>query len=220
MVTPDKETHMAKQPDEYDALRQMVTLLQPFKREDQERILRWTREKLGLAGEAQAPPSPTTAATPSAGPTATTDGQRAQASEPTPTIDIKTFVESKKPKSDIQFAATVAYYYQFKTSEEQRKEEITKDDLVTACRLAKWQIPRVPNQTLNNACYQGLLDKGTARGAYKLNSVGENLVAMVLPEGSESQGGNKKHRQTRKKANKPKVSKQKKVKKTKRKPRR
>lgn len=38
-----------------------------------------------------------------------------------------------------------------------------------------------PGQTLRNACYQGLLDKAEEKGAYKVNTVGENLVAVTLP---------------------------------------
>ena len=41
-----------------------------------------------------------------------------------------------------------------------------------------------PAQTLVNAHYQGYLEKGTQRGTYVINTVGENLVAMALPEGA------------------------------------
>ena len=38
--------------------------------------------------------------------------------------------------------------------------------------------------TLNNAKNQGYLDSAE-RGAFQINSVGENLVAMTLPGGAE-----------------------------------
>ena len=47
-----------------------------------------------------------------------------------PPSDIKTFVNQKAPKSDLHFVATVAYYHQFVAPNDQRKDSITKDDLV------------------------------------------------------------------------------------------
>jgi hypothetical protein len=41
-----------------------------------------------------------------------------------------------------------------------------------------------PNKTLNNAHGHGLLDRAGDRGAFRINSVGENLVAMTLPGGA------------------------------------
>jgi hypothetical protein len=116
-----------------------------------------------------APPSPH-APSPSPHPTATA-GQ---------VSDIKTFVEKKNPTFDTHFAATVAYYYRFEAPEHLRKESITKEDLQEGCRQAGRERLRHPAQTLVNAHTQGLLDRGD-RGAYVINTVGENLVAMALP---------------------------------------
>lgn len=83
-------------------------------------------------------------------------------------------------KSDNQFAAAVAYYYKFEAPEASRKDTITAEDLVEACRMVQRKRPSSPAQVLINTLAQGLLDK-SERGQYRLNSVGENLVAMVLP---------------------------------------
>jgi len=40
-----------------------------------------------------------------------------------------------------------------------------------------------PTSTLNNALRSGYLDKGSKRGTFRINAVGENLVAMTLPGG-------------------------------------
>jgi hypothetical protein len=99
--------------------------------------------------------------------------------------DIKGFVEKKKPGSDGQFAAAVAYYHRFEAPVNARKESITKEDLQDACRKVGRARLKNPAQTLVNAHHQGLLDRGE-RGAYTLNTVGENLVAVALPaEGGE-----------------------------------
>ncbi len=89
-------------------------------------------------------------------------------------------MDAKSPKSDNQFAAAVAYYYKFEAPSDQRKDAINKDDLIDACRKVQRKRPGTPAQVLVNALHQGLLDKAE-RGQYRLNSVGENLVAMVLP---------------------------------------
>ena len=86
----------------------------------------------------------------------------------------------KAPRSDTHFAATVAYYHQFRAPENQRKESITKEDFVEACRQVDRKRPKRPAQVLVNAYQDGLFDRG-GKGQYKLNSVGENLVAMALP---------------------------------------
>lgn len=41
-----------------------------------------------------------------------------------------------------------------------------------------------PYQTLSNAHNLGLLDRGSEKGMFTINTVGENLVAMTLPDGS------------------------------------
>jgi hypothetical protein len=157
-------------PDEFDAVRTIVNTLESFGPDDQNRILRWAAEKLGLSQ----PPKSAGHQTPDP-----TLGRQADLPRPSPgAINIKSFVASKKPKSDSQFAAVVAYYHRFEAPE--KKDSITKADLLDACRQANYQRPPAPGQTLRNAVNAGLLDKAE-RGAFSVNSVGENLVAVTLP---------------------------------------
>jgi hypothetical protein len=81
----------------------------------------------------------------------------------------------------VQFATAVAYYYRFEVPEAQQKSAITAEDLQDAARKVDRDRLTKPSQTLVNAYNQGLLDKAGERGAYSLNTVGENLVAMTLP---------------------------------------
>jgi hypothetical protein len=164
-------------PDDLEAVRNIVASLQPFEKTDQERILRWAREKLGLVTPAVVGASDKSSSTDS-------ESHRADSSTAGRQTDIKTFIELKKPQSDIQFAASVAYYYRFEASEPQRKASITPADLQEACRQTARSRFRTPAQTLLNAHNQGYLDKGGERGTYVINTVGENLVAMALPEGA------------------------------------
>jgi len=160
---------MSGKPDQFDALRTIVETLKDFDQKETEQVLRWANEKLGITLATQ--PSPASGAQQSAG----------QPVIPVGGTDIRSFIAAKQPKSDNQFAAAVAYYYQFEAPVADRKAEISKDDLLEAARLANRARPNAPAQTLVNAHNQGWLDNGSSRGLYRLNSVGENLVAMVLP---------------------------------------
>lgn len=160
------------QPDDLDAVRKIVEALDGFESGDQERIVRWAREKVGL----ETAPAPTGAAPPSAQPSLERSGLSSTTSFP----DIKSFIEAKNPRSNNQFAAAVAYYYQFEAPTELHKESITAEDLQEACRLVGRERLKHPAQTLVDAQKQGSLDRGD-RGAYTINTVGENLVAMTLP---------------------------------------
>lgn len=165
---------MSQTSDDLDAVRAIVKALEPFEPNEQERIIRWAREKLGLwvssgSTERLTPGLPT--------------------EQPPSTklpVNIKAFLNLKQPKSDNHLAATVAYYYRFEAPENERKSAITKEDLLNACRLADWERPNHPNQVLINSQGAGLLDKGSEKGAYAINSVGENLVAVALPAGKKS----------------------------------
>jgi hypothetical protein len=94
--------------------------------------------------------------------------------------NIRSFTDMKAPKSDQQFAAVVAYFYQFEAKADERKDEIDAEVMKEAARLAgRAQVERW-NMTLTNAKNAGYLDSAGA-GKFKLSSVGENLVAITLP---------------------------------------
>jgi hypothetical protein len=173
----------AKTVDDFEAVRIVADTLQAFKGEDRERILRWAREKLGMAPGAL--PLPSTVGSGQASGGATASHSEGVGSASPGASDIKSFVAQKSPGSDVHFAATVAYYYQFIAPESARKSSIGKEDLVEACRKVDRKRPGSPAQVLVNAYQDGILDRAD-KGQYKLNSVGENLVAMVLPGAIES----------------------------------
>jgi hypothetical protein len=180
---------MSTKPDDLEAVRIIVTALEPFDSSDQERILRWSREKLGLSSKDVHVAS--TTHTPTATPLSesTIIPTRSHGS----VTNIKSFIAEKAPSSDNQFAAAVAYYYRFEAPEAARKEAITADDLQEACRLAGRTRVAKPAQTLINAHNGGLLDKAAERGSYAISTVGENLVAMALPSsgGAKPRGAQK-----------------------------
>jgi hypothetical protein len=170
---------MSSKPDDLEAVRTIVSTLSAFDSGEQERIIRWSREKLGLPVQVSG-----SASTKAQGTFDTLDAAAAEAPDSRKHVtatDIKSFIAEKAPSSDNQFAAAVAYYYRFEAPEAARKDTITSEDLQEACRLAGRARVARPAQTLINAHGVGLLDKAGDRGAYAISTVGENLVAMTLP---------------------------------------
>lgn len=163
--------------DDLEAVRVLVATLDKFDVADRERIIRWAREKLGMPDEPSA-----LRGIPSPPPVESRDLGRTQGGAP---LDIKSFINQKNPQSDNHLAAVVAYFHHFHAPADKRKDTITKEDLIDACRKADRRRPARPAQVLVNAFHAGLLDKAD-RAHYRLNSVGENLVAMVLPEAQAS----------------------------------
>lgn len=182
--------------DDLDAVRSIADALQPFNSEDRERIIRWVRERLGMTHVAAPPAAPLPATPPHVA------VHRADSKA----TDIRSFVTEKDPKSMNELAAVVAYYYAFVAPEAERRTSITKEQLVDACRLAERKRPGAPSQVMVNALHAGLLDR-VSEGEYRLNSVGENLVAMVLPygDGERKRRGNAAAAKSPKRAKKTKT---------------
>lgn len=158
----------------------LSTLSKDFKSDEQQRIFRWVAEKLGLpqpfAASVHAPPPP-----PGTPPGVTSPAAPVPPPPPGGTKDIKTFIAEKNPAKDVQFAAAVAYYFRFEAPPAERKDAINKEDLQDATRRAGRPRFGNPFNTLSNAHQLGLLDKGSEKATFTINSVGENLVAMTLP---------------------------------------
>ncbi len=158
----------------FDAAKVIVETLQGLDKTSQVLAMRFAAETLGLqsASVTQTPAAPVfPASTPPSPP---------GSGGATHSTDIKQFTAAKAPRSDQQFAAVVAYFYRFEAPEAQRKDTIDAESLLEAARLAGRKRPGNPRFTLNNAKNAGYLDVATT-GKYRINSVGENLVAMALP---------------------------------------
>jgi len=165
--------------DIYDILRDIVDLLKGLNEEERIRVMRWASEMLNIKNVTQGVLQNVKPITTQDVPTT----QNAPQTNQQTSLDIKSFIQSKNPISDSHFATTVAYYYQFEAPE--KKDAISKDDLVEATRLVGRKRLGRPDQTLVNTTKVGYLDN-VSRGLYKLNSVGENLVAMVLPSADKT----------------------------------
>ena len=177
-----------------DAAQKIVAELTGMTSEHQSLALKFAMETLGL----QLPASLSPAAAPHLNPHQLAPAAAAGGSGHS--TDIRSFTAAKTPRSDQQFTAVVAYFYQFEARPEDRKEAIDADIMKEAARLAgRAQVERW-NMTLTNAKNAGYLDSAGI-GKYKLSSVGENLVAITLP-GNAAPGGGKSN-SVKKSKNKP-----------------
>lgn len=180
-----------KKMDDLDAVRLISDTLSEFSAEEQQRIMRWVQEKTNLVFQPQSLRSNTPAAA------ITEQAPNPPLNSQSRGADIRSFIAQKQPSSDNQFAACVAYYYQFEALGEERKDSINANDLQDATRKAGRNRLGDPAKTLANANAQGLLDK-KSRGSYTLNTVGENLVAMTLPSKSSNEAKATKKKKPRK----------------------
>ena len=192
-------TEQKKSFDDLDAVKILVEALEKFNDEEIKRIIRWSCERLGTKNvvvDGKIENKNTAVAT-------TINEDNLGVPIRGKIVDIKSFVNSKKPTNDAQFVAVMAYYFKFEAPEDQKKEFIVSEDLNEAARLSDRKRFPKPAATLNNVYSKSGYLNRVDSGKYILNTVGENLVAMVLPDkGSESIIKNKKGRKTVKKSSK------------------
>jgi hypothetical protein len=170
--------------NEFDAAKAIVETLVGLERLQQERAIRFASEALGLKTSEPNTPTEQPART----------SHLEDIREPTRAADIKQFTEEKSPSSDQQFAAVAAYFYRFEAQPSERHESINAELLGEAARLASRRRPS--RYALNNAKKAGYLDSA-GHGEFRLNTVGENLVAITLPSNAQ-EGGAKRSRAKRK----------------------
>jgi hypothetical protein len=166
------------QTNEFDAAKAIVAALKGLDRKMQERAIRFACDSIGITGPSS-PLEPARPPVPTAGVPASTSTE-ATADKGAGAVDIKQFTASKAPKSDQQFVAVLAYYYRFEAPAAQRRDTINPKALEDGARLAGRRRPADAKATLFNARSQGYLDH-VGNNEFRLNSVGENLVAMTLP---------------------------------------
>jgi hypothetical protein len=159
---------------EIRALQDVIAALEPLDAEARNRVLDYTLKRLGMrevsvlaaAPILTAPAQETEAPSP-----------RGRSGEPS---DIRSLREAKQPGSIVEMAALVAYYLAEIAPEDERKDAIVAADLEKYLKQANYRLPSRIDTTLSHAASAGYLDRA-ARGEYKLNPVGFNLVTQTLP---------------------------------------
>ncbi|MBW1913548.1 MAG: hypothetical protein JRI86_01295 [Deltaproteobacteria bacterium] len=96
-------------------------------------------------------------------------------------MDIRTFKESKGPKSAKQMACVVAYYLAELALEGEKRATVTSKVLEKYFKQGKFKLPKTIGQLLPDAKASGYFEAAPGKGEYALNAVGYNLVAHNLP---------------------------------------
>ena len=166
------------------AIDEVIAALEPLEPAARATALSTVRAHLQIADDRssnRAFEAPTTSASPLAAPP--TSPLASAAARPAAQVDIRTLKDTKKPKGARQMACVVAYYLQELATDADRKETISTADLEKYFKQAGFKLPQKMAQVLVDAKGAGYFDS-PARGEYKLNAVGYNLVAHGLPEAS------------------------------------
>lgn len=95
--------------------------------------------------------------------------------------DIRSLRDAKKPNSDVEMAALVAYYLSEIAPSGIRKDGISAEDISTYFKQANHPLPSQPRFTLTNARNAGYFES-VGQGLYRLNPVGHNLVVHNMPK--------------------------------------
>ncbi len=95
-------------------------------------------------------------------------------------VDIRSLKEEKQPNSAKQMACVVAYYLQELAPGDEKKDTVSTKDIEKYFKQAGFKLPTKVEQVLVDGKRSGYFESA-ARGEYKLNAVGYNLVAHTLP---------------------------------------
>jgi hypothetical protein len=162
---------------ETEAIRTVVQALEPLRPEVRAHVVSYVLTRLGIVLSPQIETLPLASVRPDA---------LLAARETERQLDpahIKDLKDQKKPRSDNEMAALVAYYLENLAPQKERKDRITSRDIDTYFKIAEFPVPERSRMTLVNAKGAGYLD-AVGNGEYKLNAVGHNLVVHSMPRGA------------------------------------
>lgn len=120
--------------------------------------------------------------------------------------DIRSLKETKAPQTANEMAAVAAYYLSEVAPSTDRKPEIDASNIEKLFKQADFRVPGSATMTLVNAKNAGYLDAGSARGTYRLNPVGYNLVVHKLPSTDTRSSNGNSGRSRKKKRGRKKTS--------------
>lgn len=164
------------QDQEIEAIRLIVSVLEPLDENARQRILTYVVERLAI------PTSRIPTRKYQSSSTSQSGGTEDMLSQPTlfSATDIRSLKETKSPETAVEMAIVVAYYLSELAPIEERKSTINSSDLRIYFKQAKFPLPKSIEDVLPNAKKSGYVET-VARGEYKLNSVGYNLAVHGLP---------------------------------------
>ena len=161
---------MAAKDKELEAISSIIALLKPLDATERSRVLEYILKRLEMDA-VQAGPTAATGLSMSSGHAIGVSSM---------VTDIRTFTAEKKPRSVNEMVALVAYYLSEVAPGSDSSPTVNVDLIRKYFKMAQFPLPRVPKNALTNASQAGYLEN-VARGEYRLNPVGYNLVVHGLP---------------------------------------
>lgn len=161
---------------ELDAISRVINALEPLDEGARQRVLEYVAQRLSIPIYRAS-----LRRTGAAVGTGATVGEDDQAgSTAFAETDIRSLKATKSPETAQEMAIVVAFYLSELAPIAERKATVNSSDLRIYFKQAKFPLPRSMEDILPNAKKAGYVDT-VARGEYRLNSVGYNLVAHGLP---------------------------------------
>lgn len=164
--------------DDVKAISTIISALKPLDESARVHVLEFVLKRLGISLTAK--PSPPAALNPPAESVHSGVPSAAEHSRPGG-HDIRSFGAEKKPKTNNEKVAVMAYYIAHLAPPHERRDYVVPDDIQAYFIQADFHLPTAPpSVTLGHAKNAGYLN-ALDRGRFKLNPVGYNLVAHKLP---------------------------------------
>lgn len=195
--------------DELAAIKTITEALEPLDSESRERALGYAMQRLGMERAGSSAVMPATGGTVQGATGGAAQAPPAEPEAPQRIVDVRTLKDEKRPSTDVEMVALMAYYLKQMAEGDERKDEIGTEDIDKYFVQAGYPLPKEKRFALTNAKNAGYLES-VGRGRYRLNSVGHNLVAHGMPR-TESAGSPRTKRQSAagKKVSKKKAGKKK-----------
>lgn len=153
---------------ELEAIRTIVSTLEPLDRDTRQRVLLFSLNQLGIRKVA-VPEIPVVS------------GRRAaRVGKESVPQSIRRLKRAKSPRYATHMAAVVAYYLSELAPSEERKQAIGHEDVRTYFKKAGFPMPKSPTDVLIHAAQSGYFDY-LGDEHYKLTEAGRNLVMNELP---------------------------------------
>jgi hypothetical protein len=157
---------------EIRALQVVIDALEPLDDDARSRVIDYTLKRLGIRELSTASPVLI--------PPADASASEAPPSVESQITDIRSLREEKQPSTAMEMAAVVAYYLSEAAPPYERRELVTTADIERYFKQAQYRLPSRLDMVLSNATAAGYFDRA-ARGEFRLNPVGFNLVTQTLP---------------------------------------
>lgn len=183
---------------ELEAIQKLISALEPLDQDARTRVIDYVfrRLRMGLRQPGHDLDLLVRA------PVAATSSVAAADSTSSAVNDIRSLKETKAPQTANEMAAVAAYYLSEVAPSVDRKSEIEASDIKRLFKQADFPLPGSATMTLVHAKNAGYLDPGSARGIYRLNPVGYNLVVHKLPSSDARANANSGRSRKKKRARK------------------